>query len=508
MCFHIEPRTKNKDIEMHFSTKVGAAESVRTDCLVVGVHTDGELTPAARRIDTVSKGALREAIKSGDATGKRGSTLLLRSVPGVAASRVLLVGLGPAAEFGDKAFAEAARAAVKTAGAGTRSLTVAAGDWKIKGRSAAWQARTFVVSARESVFRVDELKSKKDDNGSGIATVEFLFDKRDADAERGLKEGEAIANGMELTKRLGNLPPNVCTPSYLAEQAKKMAKEFKLDVEIFDRARMEKLGMGAFLSVTRGSAEPPRMIVLKYDGAGRQAPVVLVGKGITFDSGGISLKPGANMDEMKYDMCGAGTVLGTLRAVAELKPKINLVGVVAACENLPSGTASKPGDIVRSMSGQTVEILNTDAEGRLILCDALTYVERFKPAAVVDIATLTGACVVALGEVNTGLFATDDELADELLSAARNAVDPAWRLPVQEDYQEQLKSNFADMANIGPPGKAGAVLAACFLARFTKAYKWAHLDIAGTAWKGGPAKGATGRPVPLLAQFLLERAKQ
>jgi leucyl aminopeptidase len=317
----------------------------------------------------------------------------------------------------------------------------------------------------------------------------------------------ALANGMELTKRLGNLPGNVCTPTFLGEQAKKLGKEFGLSVEVNDRKAIEKLGMGSFLSVTNGSAQPPRLIVMKYQGAAKTAaPTVLVGKGITFDTGGISLKPGAAMDEMKFDMCGAATVFGTLRAVAEMKLKVNLVGIVVACENMPSGTATKPGDIVTSMSGQTIEVLNTDAEGRLILCDALTYAERFKPAAVIDIATLTGACVVALGDINTGLFASDDALAADLLKAARTAVDPAWRMPVEDEYQDQLKSNFADMANIGAPGKAGAVIAACFLARFTKKYTWAHLDIAGTAWKGGAAKGATGRPVPLLTHYLMDKA--
>jgi leucyl aminopeptidase len=490
---------------MEFITKVAAAEAAKADCVAVGVFAEGEMTPAARQIDAAAGGAIRAAIAAGDMPGRRGSALMLRALPGVTAPRVLLVGLGKAADFADRTFAEAVRTAVKNAG-GARTLAIAATDWKVKGRDAAWQARLLAVAARETTFRADELKSRKDENGPAVDRVQLLLAARDAGADRGLRQGVAIANGMALTKRLGNLPPNVCTPSFLAEQARRMAKEFRLEVEVADRARIEKLGMGAFLAVTRGSAEPPRLIVLKYRGAGKQAPVALVGKGITFDSGGISLKPGANMDEMKYDMCGAGAVLGTLRAIAELKPKINVVGVIVACENLPSGTATRPGDIVTSMSGQTIEILNTDAEGRLILCDALTYVERFKPAAVIDIATLTGACVVALGDVNTGLFATDDRLADELLGAARDAVDPVWRLPVQEDYQEQLKSNFADMANIGAPGKAGAVIAACFLARFTKAYPWAHLDIAGTAWKGGAAKGATGRPVALLSQFLLQRA--
>ena len=492
---------------MEFSTKVSAADAVKADCVAVGIYADGTLTPSARRIDGASKGAVSAAIKSGDATGKRGSAVLLRGLPGVASPRVLLVGLGKHDEFSDKAFAEAARNAVRQAGAGVKDVAVAATEWKVKGRDTQWQARLLAIAAREVVFRTDELKSKKDENGPATNRVSLLLAAKDAKADRGLNDGSAIANGMALTKRLGNLPANVCTPGYLGEQARALAKEWKLGVDVIDRDGIEKLKMGSFLSVTRGSHEPPQLIVIKYHGAAKsQAPTVLVGKGITFDSGGISLKPGAAMDEMKFDMCGAASVIGTMRAVAELKLKVNLIGVVVACENLPSGTATRPGDIVTSMSGQTIEVLNTDAEGRLILCDALTYAERFKPAAVIDIATLTGACVVALGDINTGLFANDDRLADDLLKAAKVGVDPTWRLPVQEDYQEQIKSNFADMANIGVPGKAGAIIGACFLARFTKAYKWAHLDIAGTAWKGGAAKGATGRPVSLLMHYLMEQA--
>jgi leucyl aminopeptidase len=494
---------------MEFITKVGAADALKADCIAVGVYTDGELTAAAKRIDAASKGAVRAAIRSGDATGRRGTTLLLRDLAGVAAPRVLLVGLGKAAEFNDRAYAEAVRTAVKGAGSGTRELAIAAAEWEVKDRDAAWYARTLAIAARDVAFRSDELKSKRDDAQTVPARVALAV--ADAGAQRaaaaGLAEGTAIANGMDLAKRLGNLPGNVCTPRYLGEQAKRLAREFKLGVEVMDERRIEKLGMGSFLSVGRGSEQPPRLIVLKYQGAAKSAaPYVLVGKGITFDSGGISIKPSANMDEMKFDMCGAAAVFGTLRALAELKAKINVVGIVPACENLPSGKANKPGDIVKSMSGQTIEILNTDAEGRLILCDALTYAERFKPAAVVDIATLTGACVVALGNVNSGLFASDERLAADLLGAGKTMLDPAWRLPLDDDYQEQLKSNFADMANIGTPGNAGAVIAACFLARYTKAYPWAHLDIAGTAWKTGAAKGATGRPVPLLTKFLLERA--
>jgi leucyl aminopeptidase len=435
---------------------------------------------------------------------------MLRGLPGVAAARVLLVGLGSRKEFSDRAFLEAIRSAVKGAGPAVKELAIAAGDWLPPSRDSQWQARQLVLAAREAVFRVDELKSRKDDGNGAPGRVVLVLGGRDAAAEHGLAQGTAIANGVELAKRLGNLPANICTPGFLADEAKKLGRSHKLGVEILDRKRLEALKMGSFISVAKGSAEPPRLIVMKYEGATAKgkaaAPIVLVGKGITFDSGGISIKPAGAMDEMKFDMCGAASVFGALRTVAELKLKLNVIGVVPACENLPSGTASKPGDIVTSMSGQTIEVLNTDAEGRLILCDALTYAERFKPAAVVDIATLTGACVVALGDVNSGLFSADDALADELLAAARTSVDPAWRLPVQDEYQESLKSNFADMANIGTPGKAGAVTAACFLARFTKAYPWAHLDIAGTAWKGGPAKGATGRPVPLLAEFLMQRA--
>ena len=495
---------------MEFSTRTAAAEAVKADCVAVGVFAEGELSAQARALDAASKGALRAAVRSGEATGKRGAALMLRGLAGVAAARVLLVGLGKRKDFGDKAFLEAVRTAVKASGPAVKELAVAAADWLPAGCDSQWQARQLVLAAREAVFRVDELKSKKENENGGPERVVLVLAARDAAVEHGLAQGVAIANGVELAKRLGNLPGNICTPSFLADEAKKLGRSHKLGVEVLDRKKIEALKMGSFLSVSRGSAEPPRLIVLKYDGAGPKgknaAPVVLVGKGITFDSGGISIKPANTMDEMKFDMCGAASVFGAMRTVAELKLKLNVIGVVPTCENLPSGTASKPGDIVTSMSGQTIEILNTDAEGRLILCDALTYVERFKPAAVVDIATLTGACVIALGEVNSGLFSADDALADELLAAAKAAVDPAWRMPVQDDYQESLKSNFADVANIGAPGKAGAVTAACFLARFAKAYPWAHLDIAGTAWKGGPAKGATGRPVPLLTQFLMQRA--
>ena len=323
-----------------------------------------------------------------------------------------------------------------------------------------------------------------------------------------MQQGVAIGEAMNLAKDLGNLAPNICTPTYLAEQATRIAKTYKLKATVLEEKDMEKLGMGALLAVARGSSQPAKLIVLEYWGRSKkEKPVVLVGKGITFDSGGISLKPASEMDEMKYDMCGAASVLGTITAIAKIRLPLNVVGIIPTTENMPDGNASKPADVVTSMSGQTIEILNTDAEGRLILCDALTYAERYEPDTVIDIATLTGACVIALGHVASGLLTPDDDLAEEVLRASGQAADPAWRLPLWDDYQEQLKSNFADMANIG--GRpAGTITAACFLSRFTRKYRWAHLDIAGTAWKSGKEKGATGRPVPLLTQFLIERASR
>jgi leucyl aminopeptidase len=326
------------------------------------------------------------------------------------------------------------------------------------------------------------------------------------EGEQGVRDGQAIANGMALARRLGNLPGNICTPAFLAEQARELGKAHrKLKVDVLEEKDMEKLGMGALLSVARGSRQPAKLIVMHYKGGAKdEQPVVLVGKGVTFDSGGISLKPGAAMDEMKFDMCGAASVLGTVRACCELELPLNLVGIVPATENLPDGLATKPGDVVTSMSGQTIEILNTDAEGRLILCDALTYAARFEPAVIVDIATLTGACVVALGKHASGLLGNHEPLIHALLKAGQSSGDRAWQMPLWDEYQEQLKSNFADMANIGGP-QAGTITAACFLSRFTREQHWAHLDIAGVAWNQGDKKGATGRPVPLLTQFLLDR---
>ncbi len=509
-----------------FTASNKPADRVTADCAAVGLFSTEagvELSSAARQADKATGGAISRAVKAGDFDGKAGATLLLRDVSGLQAPRILLVGLGPKDAFREKQYADAVRAAVRavTPLRGVKRLASFLTDLPVEGegRDGRWRMATHITAAREASYVFDRYKSSGEAKGAkdtkakaasaatppaALREIEMLLpgDLRPTEAPALIAEAQALANGIELTKDLGNTPPNVCTPTHLAQTAKAMARQFGLKCTVLDRAAMEKLGMHSLLAVAQGSAQPPQFIVLEHGSSAKSQPIVLVGKGITFDTGGISLKPAPEMDEMKYDMSGAGTVLGVMRAIAEMGLKRHVVGVIPTCENMPSGTATRPGDIVTTMSGQTVEILNTDAEGRLILCDALTYVERhLKPAAVVDIATLTGACVVALGGVNTGLFSADDELAETLLACGRSQLDPAWRMPLQDDYQEQLKSPFADMANIG--GRmAGAVTAACFLWRFAKTMRWAHLDIAGTAWKSGAQKGATGRPVGLLVEFL------
>ncbi|RSZ57094.1 leucyl aminopeptidase [Massilia atriviolacea] len=489
-----------------FDTK-NTITSAKTGCIAVAVFENKKLSAAAKALD--QGGDITAALKSGDITGKAGSTLLLRGMSGSGAARVLLVGLGNDETVSEKSFTSAVNATLKAfASLGAADAIIALPMTDVKERDVSWAVRTIVCAAHESVFRTDGQKSKKDPAPAGVRKITLATDATAA-VKTALAQAIAIANGMDLTKELGNLSANVCTPTYLADTARKLAKDYKFDVEVLDRKQLQALKMGSFLSVTNGSEEAPKFIVLKHmGGKAKDAPVVLVGKGITFDTGGISIKAGPGMDEMKYDMCGAASVLGTFRAIGEMGLKLNVIGVIAACENMPSGRATKPGDIVTSMNGLTIEVLNTDAEGRLVLCDALTYCERFNPAAVIDIATLTGACVVALGHHNTGLFTRSDEaheqLAGELLAAGKAASDTAWRLPIEEAYNEQLKSNFADLANIGTPGGA-SVTAACFLENFTRKYTWAHLDIAGTAWKSGGAKGATGRPVPLLSTFLINR---
>lgn len=501
---------------MEFSTQTTASlHQIKTAALGIGIYADSVLSPAADLIDRASNGAVRAVVKA-EFRGRAGATLVLRNLPGVSAQRVVLVGLGKQDEYSARAHASAEQAFASACVAAQLAegvSTLAANP--IEGVPLAARARSAAVAAGAASYHYDETFGKPDrDARPKLKKIVQIVERAEAaQAQRGLREGAAIANGMALTRTLGNLPGNLCTPTYLGETAKRLAREFKsIKVEVMDRKKVEALGMGSFLSVAKGSDEALRFIVLRHAGApakksgkGAQGPVVLVGKGITFDAGGISLKPAATMDEMKYDMCGAASVLGTFKAIARMALPLNVVGIVPATENMPGGNATRPGDVVTSMSGQTIEILNTDAEGRLILCDALTYAERFKPACVVDIATLTGACVVALGKIPSGLLANDDDLAAELLKRGTESGDRAWQLPLWEEYQDLLKSNFADMANIG--GRyGGTITAACFLARFTKAYKWAHLDIAGTAWVSGDAKGATGRPVPLLSEFLIGRA--
>ncbi|NNF41344.1 MAG: leucyl aminopeptidase [Woeseiaceae bacterium] len=494
---------------MDYFTTTSKTSNRATDCLIIGIYDGGKLSAGARDVDSASKGAIRRLLKSGDLSAKKGRTAVLTSVAGVKAKRIVVVGLGKSRDFGAKEFRDAVAAAtlaISTTKAKQvlNSLTLE----KIAGTSAYYLARHSAEAIGDTLYSFDQMKSGRKPKRSELTKAGFVIRARGdaADTMRGAQHGGAIVIGKSLAKDLGNLPANVCTPGYLARTAKKLAVgNGRLTVRVLNEAEMKRLRMDSLLSVTAGTVEPAKLIVMQYKGAGREQPIVLVGKGVTFDAGGISLKPGLGMDEMKYDMCGAASVIGTMAAVAEMKLPINLTVVVPAVENLPSGTATKPGDIVKSMSGQTIEVLNTDAEGRLILCDALTYSRRFKPAAIIDVATLTGACVVALGAHRTAVMSNDTPLQTELVAHGEKAADRAWPMPLGEEYAEQLKSNFADMANIGGPG-GGAVTAGCFLGKFTDGLTWAHLDIAGTAWKSGAKKGATGRPVPLLSELLLARS--
>jgi len=490
-------------MEMNLSN--ASPVGLKTGVLAVGAFADGLLTPSAQAVDAAAGGKLAAALKRGDLEEKAGSTLLLPDLPGVAAERVLLVSLGKRADIGDKAYRDAVGGAAKAlAGGVAKSAAVALVDLDLPNRSLTWRVQQAARLLADGAYKFDAPRQSKPPE-RGASAITLLVAESTPELGTALKQGQAIAEGMALTRDLGNLGGNVCTPGYMAQAAQAMGKEFGFEVEILEREDMEKLGMGSALAVGRASHSPCKFIVMKYNGGGAAKPVVLVGKGLTFDTGGVSLKPGANLDEMKYDMSGGGAVLGVFRTVARLGLPINLVGAVMAVENMPGGNAARPGDVVRSMAGITIEILNTDAEGRLVLCDALTYVERFDPACVIDIATLTGACVVALGVHASGLFANDEVLAAELLTAGLATGDRAWQMPLWDDYIGQLKSNFADMSNLGGPA-AGSVTAALFLSKFATKYKWAHLDIAGTASVSGDAKGATGRPVPLLAEFLLSRS--
>ncbi|MDH3621104.1 MAG: leucyl aminopeptidase [Gammaproteobacteria bacterium] len=493
---------------MEYFTTTSKVSRRATDCAIVGIYERGQLGVGAADIDAASKGEIKRRIKSGDASSAIGRCCILTNVPGVKAERVAVVGLGKSSKLDATTFKKAVAAATQAVSQTKakqvfNTLTLE----PVAGSSPYYLARHTAEAVSDVLYRFTQMKSGRKKAGSPLRKIGLAIAKRGdaAKSMRGAEHGDGIAAGVSLAKELGNLPANVCTPNYLARTAKKLASgNGKLTTTILNEAEMKRLGMGSLLSVTAGTAEPAKLIVMRYKGAGSDAPVVLVGKGVTFDTGGISLKPGPAMDEMKFDMCGAASVIGTMAAVAKMKLPINVNVVVPAVENMPSSTATKPGDIVKSMSGQTIEVLNTDAEGRLILCDALTYSRRFKPAAIIDVATLTGACVVALGAHRTAIMSNSDELREEIFAAGDAAEDRGWPMPLGDEYTAQLKSNFADMANIGGPG-GGAVTAGCFLGKFTDGMNWAHLDIAGTAWKSGAKKGASGRPVPMLSQVLLAR---
>lgn len=481
-----------------------------TDCLIIGIFENGQLALRAEKLDKGLLQFIKAILKSKDFQGKKGQTLLLYPTPGNLNQRILLVGCGNNSSLSENEYIKAIQTSINTLReTNFHDALLTLPEIPVTHRNAAWKIKKAVEIISDLFYRFDHYKSTPCPKPSLKKIILSIANSKDLKiCQTALQLGLAVAEGVDLTKNLSNTPSNVCTPAYLADQAKKLGKDYRnLTVKILDQKQIEKLGMGAFLAVAKGSQHSPKLISFEYKGGPKkQAPIVFVGKGITFDTGGISLKPADSMVGMKYDMCGAATVFGVIKAAATLRLPLNIVGIVAAAENMPSGEASKPEDIVTTMSGQTVEIMNTDAEGRLILCDALTYCERFKPAAVIDIATLTGAVVIALGLHASGLVSNSDDLANDLLEAGLQSHDRAWRMPLWEEYQEQLYSPFADMSNVG--GRAGGMItAACFLSRFAKKYSWAHLDVAGTAamMMGGNDRYATGRPVPLLVQFLINQ---
>jgi len=495
---------------MEFSVKSGSPEKQRSACIVVGVYEPRRLSAVAEQLDKISEGYISNLLRRGDLEGKPGQMLLLHHVPNVLSERVLLVGCGKERELDERQYRQIIAKTISTLNeTGSMEAVCFLSELHVKGRDTYWKVRHAVETTQDCLYVFDRLKSKKDETRRPLRKIVFnVPTRRDLTiGERAVEHGLAISAGVKQCKDVGNMPPNICTPAYLAEQAKALASlSDKVSVEVLGVPEMSALGMNSYLAVGRGSVNQPTMSVINYRGANDDsAPVVLVGKGLTFDSGGISLKPGDGMDEMKFDMCGAASVFGTMHAVINLQLPVNIIAILAAAENMPDANAYRPGDILTTMSGQTVEVLNTDAEGRLVLCDALTYVERFDPELVIDVATLTGACVVALGKHATGLLSNHNPLAHEILNASEQSGDRAWRLPLWDEYQDQLESPFADFSNLGGRA-AGTITAACFLSRFTRKYNWAHLDIAGTAWRsGGKDKGSTGRPVALLTQFLINR---
>ncbi|MCP5206407.1 MAG: leucyl aminopeptidase [Hahellaceae bacterium] len=492
--------------------KIGKAkfDTLKTDCLVIAVNSKGKLSEPIKALDQSLDGVLQKSIAQADHPTAAGSCLLLPVTGNDKIKRVLLVGTGDDAEISAATFRKCVQAFTNTLKTTTAAkIAVYLDEFAVADRDSQWLVKCLVETVSDNSYTFNQFKSKASTEGKTapkLKSITILTATSADSLDTALSIGQAVAEGVSYTKDLGNIPGNVCTPTYLAKEAKALAKTYDhIKTTIIEEKEMKSLGMGALLAVSAGSAEPAKLIIMEYKGTKASSkPHVLVGKGITFDTGGISLKPGEAMDEMKYDMCGAASVLGAMKAIAQIQPELNIIGVITSAENMPGSAATRPGDIVTTMSGQTVEILNTDAEGRLVLCDALTYVEKFNPASVVDIATLTGACIIALGHHATGLLTNNESLADEILVAGEHTLDRAWRLPLWDEYQSQLDSNFADMQNIG--GRpAGSVTAACFLSRFTKKYPWAHLDIAGTAWVSGKAKGATGRPVPLLLEYLLNK---
>ncbi len=499
---------------MEFSVKSGHPEKQRTACLVVAVFENRKLSAIASRLDEISGGYISNIVRKGDLEGKPPQALMLHNVPNISSDRVLLIGCGKEREIGDQQFRDIIRKVIHTlSNTGSMDAVCFLTEINVKGRDIRWKVAQATEVVLDALYVFDTYKSKKDQNRRTLRRMVFTVPtRRDLSiGERAIVQGQAIAHGIQFAKNLANTPPNICTPIFLAKEAEHLTKEFSnLSAAILDEKDIEGLKMGAFLAVAKGSVNPPRLITLEYQGRkDNQKPIVLVGKGITFDTGGNSLKPPASMIGMKYDMCGAAAVLAAVRAAAELELPINLIGVIPAAENMPGSTATRPEDIVTSMSGTTVEILNTDAEGRLILCDALTYCERFNPDVVIDVATLTAAIVMALGRVPSGLFSNHNPLANDLINAGNISGDRCWHMPLWDDYQDSLSSNFADVANIPGAPEGGSIIAACFLSRFTKQFNWAHLDVAGTAFRSsGKDRGATGRPVHLLVQYLIDRAEK
>ena len=496
---------------MEFSVKSGSPEKQRSACIVVGVYEPRRLSGIAEQLDKISEGYISNILRKGDLEGKPGQMLLLHHVPNVLSERVLLVGCGKERELDERQYKQIIAKTINTLNeTGSMEAVCFLSELHVKSRDIYWKVRQAVETTNDSLYSFDALKSSKGETRRPLRKLVFNVPTRRelAFGERAIEHGNAVADGMRLCRDVANMPPNICNPAYLASQARQMAEQYdRLEVTTVGEEQMAELGMNSYLAVGRGSANESIMTIMKYNGAenGEDQPIVLVGKGLTFDSGGISLKPGEAMDEMKYDMGGAAGVIGAMKTLCEMNLPINVIGVLAGCENMPGGNSYRPGDILTTMSGQTVEVLNTDAEGRLVLCDTLTYVERFDPELVIDTATLTGACVIALGKHASGLFSSHNPLAHELQNAGDQSGDRAWRMPLWDDYQEMLESPFADFTNLG--GRpAGSITAACFLSRFTKKYNWAHLDVAGTAWNSGKNKGSTGRPVPILSQFLLNRS--